>query len=228
MSNIAQHAREEAERTEQEEAAEPAVVPASEPEHETPADAPEPDDDEAAAATPPPEHLSDAEIQKRFDKAGKEGEKYLARVRTILGPTLMADLLPSPLDTIPGLVLTAQGEIVDAEAVDATKSALGLNAGPDYQPHPERRTCQLCDGWGDVRSGAKRPGNELLQCPNCGGLGYTDAEGRSVTGGAAVPAAVTNGATVPQADQPYAPSDPRVDALRAAGYTVLEPIHVGP
>lgn len=224
MSRLTELANEEAERVEGE-------TPEPTPEVETP-DVPDetpevetPDEDETPAPVAPPvENLSDAEIQKRFDKAGRAGEAYLKRVSDILGPTLMADLVQSPLDTIPGFVLTAGGEVIDGDAIDATKDLLGLNAGPDYATNPDTHTCERCNGWGDVLTGAKRPGNELVKCAACNGFGYTPPPG-------IVPAQIVqakghsvNAATGEIAPQPHAPDDPRAAELRALGYTVLTPL----
>lgn len=215
MSAITEAAREEAARAEAEEPAEP--------------DQPSPGDDEADEAeeaeepTPAaPEPLSEKQVEAAFKKAGKAAEVYAAKVQDALGP-LFERFVPSPLDDLPGFVqVDPQGQ-VSPEAKAATLAFLGQAPPVEYQENPETRTCRRCAGQGDLLSGSKRPGNELLRCGECNGYGYLPPP--TVVGqiGSALASVPPNGAQAAAPQMPHGPEDPRVAELRAAGYMVLDP-----
>lgn len=214
-------------------------VEGEEPDEETAE--PEPDNDDTPEQQPEPEQepaeqLTEQAIEKRYDKASKAAERYAKQVQEILGPTLMRDMVASPLDMLPGFVLVGPDGQPDPETRLRTLAFLGQEGLGKYRQHPDTITCELCDGEGDVTTGAKRKGNELVECPRCKGYGYTASNGMPV-GGAAVgangAAALSPGGPVtPQSYtgglEPHAPLDPRIAELRAEGFTVLEPIRVNP
>jgi hypothetical protein len=226
MSRLSQIAKDEAERSEQEGEPDETPVPPQTDDDDEAEEAEQSEGDEAAQAPPAPPPPSPEQIEKRYKDAAKRAETYMNTVANILGPEVMATMTFSPLDTFPGLVEIGPNGEVEPSAKEATLALLNYEAPPAYKSNPETRTCQRCDGWGDVRSGAKRKGNELLKCSGCGGLGYTDAEGRAVVPTlGATPA--PNGAPPPALSQlAHAPGDPRADELRKLGYTVLEPLDV--
>jgi hypothetical protein len=112
---------------------------------------------------------------------------------------------------------------------EQTLAFLQFEPPPDYQQNQAMQTCRRCHGYGDLLTGSKRKGNELTQCPDCGGLGYTDPQGMRIGGPvlASVPSPVATAATPNGAPETHGMEDPVVAELRAKGYTVLEPIHVG-
>jgi hypothetical protein len=220
MSTLTEKAREEAARAE-----------AEEPETEPSAPTPEEEEEEAQevetppAQTPPP---TPEDIEKRYKLAAKQSEAWFEKITKTLGPEIMAGFVPSPLDTFPGIVEIGPDGQPEPNVKAETLAFLLYEAPPAYKPNPDTTTCPRCDGWGDVQTGAKRKGNELVKCSACNGFGYTPPP----TG--AVPPA--NGTTTPSGapyvpvagELPHAPDDPRVAELRAQGYTILEPINLHP
>lgn len=221
MSTAAAMAKAEAERAEQEEQEQP--EPQSEP---TPEPEPQP---EPEPAEPQPEPLTPEQLEKRYKKAGQIAERYAKQLTDALGPEIMATLVPSPLDALPGFVQVDPHGQVEPSVKAQTLAFLSVEPPIEYKQDPETMTCKTCGGPGDLLTGATRKGNELRQCKGCGGLGFTDREGRSMAAGAAqaaVAATIANGATQP-APTTHGLGDPEIERLRSLGYTVLEPIHVG-
>jgi hypothetical protein len=222
MSTVTELAKAEAERAESEPDEE--TEPLEEPEPET---EPEPDAEPDQSA---PEPLTPEQVEKRYKAAGKVAERYAASLAKALGPELMAQMVPSPLDALPGFVQVDFNGQPDPEVKAQTLAFLQFEPPPDYQQNQAMQTCRRCHGYGDLLTGSKRKGNELTQCPDCGGLGYTDPQGMRV--GAAplqlAPAVPQAPATPNGSPETHGMEDPEVTRLRSLGYTVLEPIHVGP
>jgi hypothetical protein len=84
--------------------------------------------------------------------------------------------------------------------------------------HVER--CDRCHGYGQVQSGSLRADRALVDCDRCSGYGYVPKV-------AVQPAlaSVANGPADVAIEMPSS-EPPEVVALRAAGYTVVPPIHV--
>lgn len=216
----AEAARAEAEHPDEEEEAE-------ESETATPAEpAPE---SEPEPTTPPDQPLTPEQVEKRYKQAGKVAERYADALAKALGPELMANMVVSPLDALPGFVQVDQHGQVEPSVKAQTLMFLSVEAPPEYKQNEATKTCWRCSGEGDLLTGSKRKTNLLTQCPDCGGLGYTDAHGNRIGAApvAAATATASNGQTLAPAIESHAPGDPRVAELRAAGYTVLEPIHMG-
>ena len=221
MSTAAAMAKAEAERAEQEEQEQP--EPQSEP---TPEPEPQP---EPEPAEPQPEPLTPEQLEKRYKKAGQIAEKYAKQLTDALGPEIMATLVPSPLDALPGFVQVDPHGQVEPSVKAQTLAFLNVEAPPEYRQNSAMQTCKRCAGYGDLLTGSKRKGNELTGCPDCGGLGYTGPQGERIGAGplgVVAPGPQANG-TVEATPQTHGLGDPAVEALRAKGYTVLEPIHVG-
>jgi len=86
--------------------------------------------------------------------------------RTSLG------LVECPLCPVPGFVPVPAPPEMPEQVVLAVQSYLG---GAEEHPrqHPDLERCPVCDGWGDMETGARR-GDVLVKCPKCGGRGYED------------------------------------------------------
>lgn len=192
-----------------------------------PDDAPEPDEAEpaeepaepVAPEEPPQEGMSEKEIEARFAKLDRENERHAARVGDILAEDAQ-DLLQCPLCSpfIAGFLLNAP--IAD-EPKAATLSFLGILDASELPQADYLEKCETCEGRGEIRTGSTRPGYDVANCKRCEGTGY-----RAV--GTAV---VTNGHMAPDYIAPhddFAPpppdDDPRVVALKEAGYTVVPPM----
>jgi hypothetical protein len=170
MSEIARLAEAEAQRAEaeDEQPAEPAA-PGDEPTE--PADEDDPGEgvnDEAA-------QQAQAQETKRQEKAmrdlGKENDRHAAAVAKIMGEdfTIVSDC---PLCEGLGFVFPPETMPDDPLRRQAVYIALGDPPVPDYRSHDAFRACEKCDGYGQVKTGAKAPGIEHLPCPTCQGTGY--------------------------------------------------------
>jgi rubrerythrin len=160
-----------ADEIEPDEQLEPDAEP--EPDVDDPDDEPDEDDDPEATAILA-QALSDKEIEKRQRSLEKESERHEKRIREILGSD-------------------AEG-LVKCEACPETIS--GYHYGPDDYPpgsgeralyemlqagdasmmrHPEwLETCEECNGFGQVLTGARTEMTKQLTCPVCKGAGYVD------------------------------------------------------
>lgn len=188
----------------------------------------DPDTEPDTPDTPAPETLTPEDVEKRYKAAGKVAERYAAALTKALGPELMASLVASPIDALPGFIQVDANGLPDPELVGPMLAFLRQEPPVQYRQNPATKTCTLCGGPGDLLTGASRKGNELTQCTQCGGLGYTTPENTRVGLPAATPAplAVVPAPTANGAPETHGLEDPEVARLRAAGYTVLEPIHL--
>ena len=196
MPTIAEKARAEAEQVEAEEQAE-------QPGQEEPSTG---DEEQAPETEPHPgeglEEPSDqmiAELQAACDE-------HHDRVQSIMGPFVEGWV---PCETCNGIGL-----------------AYPLPQQPKLELKSGTQECAVCKGNGELGLPTKRQGFEREQCDNCNGKGWV---GRGnlppqEAARAAVdqfPAATGAEQQLAQPAQP-APTDPRVEELRAAGYIVLD------
>lgn len=124
-----------------------------------------------------------------------------------------------------GVEPDAMHECPTCQAVGYTPEA--IDAPPPLVQDPYTETCSRCAGNGEVLSGATLRGLYAIPCNGCGGSGYVTKQEQPDAG-----AAFGNGAPpAPQYVPPATPSpavSAEVAALRAQGYTILEPITVPP
>lgn len=85
---------------------------------------------------------------------------------------------------------------------------------------PDVKRCEACNGYGETMTGSLREGRAIMDCAVCSGYGYVPDAGES----AATRPQESNGITA--APPLVSAEPPEVAALRAAGYTVVPPIHV--
>lgn len=81
-------------------------------------------------------------------------EQYLKRVERVLTPLPM-----------PPVCTHCQGTGLDFG---------GGESPPDFQTHEQYRTCDSCGGLGQIRTGSRVHGHELLSCPACQGRGFLE------------------------------------------------------
>lgn len=70
---------------------------------------------------------------------------------------------------------------------------------PEPRTHEHFKACETCAGYGAVLTGSRRQGNELRDCPACGGRGYLEAlnsQGQPLAGGQGMPVPNAGGAVV--------------------------------
>lgn len=156
-----------------------------------------PDDNEPDDSTAEPESEHEPE-QEAFDM--EKGVKQLEAENTRhakrvaeIMGTDAADLIPCPT-----CVVGPTGFVFQLPPAE-----------PEYKDAADTQTCEACGGMGDVLSGSHNDRSKLKQCASCSGQGYVFK---------------TNTPTAPAGQPPAVPIDPEaVAALRAAGYTVVEP-----
>lgn len=69
------------------------------------------------------------------------------------------------------------GMVAAEEQRVAAEEQLEEEEVPEEPPHdPRTRRCQVCAGWGIVRTGSIVEGNVTRQCRQCGGQGYEEAQ----------------------------------------------------
>lgn len=130
---------------------------------------------EALAAEPEAQPLSEKELDKLLRALGKEAERHAAAVSRIMGEDALALVKCEACDeNIPGFHWPA-----DSFAPDAPERTLYelLSGGADAQMrHPDYlRTCDECNGFGSVLTGARTDLTRTIPCPRCKTAGYLDA-----------------------------------------------------
>jgi hypothetical protein len=108
------------------------------------------------ANEPPAEGAAGAELGepggKQLRDLEKETDRHLERVHAIMG-----------------------AHVADFDACDAC-GGIGLTPpGPRPQEHEYFRACSTCAGFGQVKTGSLRQGQEARDCPLCKGRGYLEA-----------------------------------------------------
>lgn len=195
-----------------------------EPEHEH---EPEPEPEQDAEAAPDAEELSSfaraEEVGKKLDTV----QKYVARkMGDILGDDaqLFEECEVCSFSNTPGW--RPKGPY-PPEVIEAVLTVLGQRSSSEFLTDQHSRTCRECDGLGQVASGSRVAGWELLTCHNCGGKGWEPTDDKR--GGAALTVA-NGGAALEVAPMPAdrigpAPENlsPEAQAAKDQGYIVIAP-----
>jgi hypothetical protein len=187
MSDVAEMAREEAERAE----LEPDELEQAEEAEQEPEPEPEPEPEQ-------PQGLTEQEAEREFKRLESAAQTYLKKAMPIterLGMPVQA----CPLCTFPGLAIPRQAHEVTSDVEGAVLALIGKNATPDFKASPQYERCQECDGWGDVLTGAQKDISRTAMCITCGGKGF-----RQVIQVAA-PAAPNGHSSFPGADVSFTP-----------------------
>ena len=164
--------------------AEPEPDPEPEPESEP---TPEPEEPQEPAEPPvdvtPPQGASHEEWEERFKKADKAATTYARRIGEIFEEDAN-QLIPCPLcpGMHKGFVNVHDAGKVPREIVNDAMRYLGQAFEVEYKESPTHRPCGVCDGYGQVSTGSRVPGNEKIRCSSCNGYGYTPPPGPGVNG----------------------------------------------
>ena len=162
-----------------------------------------------------------AKIAKQLDG---EGERHAKRLREILGDG-MEDYIPCPtcFDEPAGLIIDPEVKPLDDGQRERMLQVLGLNKWAEMSTAEWARQCSTCLGHGAVKTGSYVHQRETVECMDCGGYGYINTRKQSsVTALHSPEGEIVTGPTVFENADP----DPRVDALRRDGFTVIPPIQV--
>jgi hypothetical protein len=185
-------------------------------------DAQTPDDPQPDKTKPEqPQALSEKQLEARLKRLDKASQTWRERVGTIMEDDA-AMLMPCPLceQIIPGFVMPTPAT---PERFPAVRTFMGDAEPQEWQQDPNTRTCQTCDGMGEVKTGSKVQSQTTLVCTDCGGKGWQGARPAVATSGpmAAVVTPEQNGADTPK---PQGPEPPEAAKLRALGYTLIQPV----
>jgi hypothetical protein len=138
-------------------------------EEETPAPPPEPEEPDE----PPASQMTEQEAEREFKKLEAAAQRYLKAAMPIT-VKLGMPVEPCPLCTFPGLAIPRTANEVTSDVEHAVDALLGREALPELRSSDGYRICDVCDGWGEVLTGARKPISRAAVCPNpnCGGKGY--------------------------------------------------------
>lgn len=195
MASIAEQARLEAERAERE----------SDDDDEQHDDEQQHDDDEQHELQPHPGDGLEEPSEGMLAELRAACDEHADHVRAIMGP------------------------FVDGFGQCAECSGIGIAypkpQGRQLKPAPNTNVCSVCEGEGELATGSKRQGFDLIQCENCNGKGWVGPANLTPVAVAAAAAAAIgapDAAAQPQPSAaPPATTDPRVLALQAEGFIVL-------
>lgn len=155
-----------------------------EPDEPTEPDQPSEDDEEGEAeqaetpSEPEPEPVaidaqpsSQAEMErigKQLDNEAKRHEKAVAR---IMGEDFVS-MIPSPLDYTPGYLWNPAIVPVPENVKAMVLGLFGMQADAELRDDPDKRTCEVCDGLGMLKTGSRAPSQDALPCSHCQGKGW--------------------------------------------------------
>lgn len=131
-------------------------------------------DEETAESEPEPEPAeppSDVLAEQDFAKV----EKAAATYGKAVGRALEAGRIPfgpCPCCNIPGLVLPFDPNAADDQMRKAAIEAYLGEGEIDYRDASDTQLCAACDGWGEVKTGARNPNGRLKICIMCSGSGW--------------------------------------------------------
>jgi hypothetical protein len=146
---------------------------------------------------PPAAQPVDFEASMR--KLEREAKRHAKAVAGILGDDF-AQLEECPACQIAGYVWPYQPFTEADQERKAAVDAYFAASLPPFKASPDTVTCEPCDGWGAVLSGAKNELHRIEQCASCNGNGWI----RRAASVAPSPSAGTFGETAPGLPQPGA------------------------
>jgi len=209
-------------------------VPAEEAPQQEPQPSPEPSEEEQEAEDEEeqpgqpeepeqeqPKALSQKDMENRLKRIAKSAEVWRARIPEVFeGDAEM--FMPCPMcDAItPGYILMAPNV---PERFPAVRVFMGDSQPRELRPDPDTEQCAVCGGEGLLDMRSKVQGQEALVCGYCNGQGWTGTRKGATAYVPPAPSPAGNGQqTGPMV---HASADPpEVAALKAKGYTIIEPV----
>lgn len=160
----------------------------------------------------------------RSGKLQNENVRHARRVSEIMEDD-STDLIPCPvcMGGIAGWIFPPEVQTLAPEAISRIRTVIGLPDYTTFKQSPDYRTCDGCDGLGEVITGSKVPGFEVQTCLQCNKQGFLRV------------GLIQNGhvteeyAQIPTGPQVYAndeSSDPEIQHLRERGFTVIPPMNL--
>ena len=188
---------------------------------------------------PPQEPASEAPAmdEKAIEKAHRETERLrkdvAGRVGRIFGEDVV-HMVECPLcsETAPGWIWNPQQVELQEDHMARVLLALGVVGPKKLHHHPFLEACPMCGGEGQLETGSKIPGMNVIDCERCGKKGWVDTRQNAPT------ITVHNGAqsepvlTGPlhyqePARQDQYDDDPAVQSLKERGFLVVPPPDMG-
>lgn len=183
MSTIAELARAEGDAAEDE-------SPDAEPD-----EGDEPDEDPEPEPTKPGEPPSDVSMETALKAMESEAKRHERAVAKIMGDG-WEDVYPCPCCQLgPGFVFPYVTTSIDDQERKATVERYFGADDPPLRDAPFAETCDVCDGYGQLKMGAKNAHNAILPCRACEGKGWREKQ-----------------------PPPYVPPAPPGDPFPGAGY----------
>lgn len=156
-----------------------------------------------------------------LDKLDREAKRHRDRLAQILEEDVLR-LVPCELCRADMAGWVDSTVAIPHEVKERVRIQIGdrepENWLPDAPEHSHR--CAQCDGQGEVLTGSRKHGQEVLPCVECSGRGWVGDRAQGplrVTTTTAASGVATDGPAAPSAD------DPAVAALRARGLIVIDP-----
>jgi hypothetical protein len=168
-----------------------------------------------------PQGLSEKDLEKTFAKLDREAQRHKGRIEEIMGEDaamLVPCVLCEPL--MPGFVMPSPKT---PERFPAVRAFMGDAEPQAWEQDPNTRTCQTCDGMGEVKTGSKVQSQTTLVCTDCGGKGWQGQRPAVAATGpmSAPPLPDANGQ---RENAPPTIDPPDVAELKRRGYTVIDPV----
>lgn len=164
MSRATEVAEREAAEAEQD-------APEVEPDEEAAEELAEIEREQEAEPEPEPEPSSLATIQaqeKALDQESKRHEKALAKA---LGDH-WSEFALCPLCQVDGYAMPYGPGEVSPEQRQAILTVMGEAPGQNLGEHPTEVRCPVCDGYGEMLNGSRRPEQMTSACQTCMGTGH--------------------------------------------------------
>lgn len=189
-------------------------------------DEPEPDEPEAlkdyAPGVAEARLLSEREAEALGKKIDAERKRHGKRVMELLGDDLGGHIpCPTCMDGIDGFIISPEYAPLGQDQRERMMQILGLDDWGKIPAAAWAEQCQTCQGFGKIKTGSHVLGREVTGCEDCGESGWINVrKQRGGNGHVPEPELALTGPTVVQSNEP----DPRVNALRGEGYTVIPPM----
>jgi rubrerythrin len=184
-----------------------------------------PGDEQERQATAREQRDQQKAVDKMFDAFQREAKRHTDRIAEIAGDSA-PDLLMCPMclpeegqPNMPGWLLPVKPS---EEKIAAVRLAIGLAPKIDYAEDPYSKVCPTCRGLTVVMPAGATENIQPLTCVTCKAQGWVPVGAER--GGAPENGASAEGLTGPTALPVQLEADPpEVAALKARGYTVIEP-----
>ncbi len=115
--------------------------------------------------------ITEQEAEREFKKVEQAAQRYLKTAMPITA-RLGMPVEPCPLCTFPGLAIPRDPNEVTSDVEAAVLRLIGKTAPQAFNDAPDYERCDVCDGWGEVLTGAQKEISRTAVCNACGGKGF--------------------------------------------------------